>query len=282
MPKRTSVRNEFDSALHLRAIERRDEQPWPDNFPYSLPFMQSFARLDFQAPITFLVGENGSGKSTFLELLACAIGSITVGSKPVRSDPTLAALVHAADRFRLVWSKRTHYGFFMRAEDFFGYVKWIDTLNTELAQDLEETRDAYQDRSIQAQQFAELPYQHELSEIRHDYGDGLDSNSHGEGFLKLFQRRFSGPGLYLLDEPEAPLSPTRQLTLLAMLNTMVKRGGQFVIATHSPILMAFPSAQLLGFDGGRIHEEAYDQIEQVAVMRSFLDDPQQYLHYLIE
>jgi predicted ATPase len=114
------------------------------------------------------------------------------------------------------------------------------------------------------------------------YGEGLDARSHGEGFLSLFQERFSGPGLYLLDEPEAPLSPNRQLSLLALLKSMVDQGGQFLIATHSPILMAFPGAQIYSFDGGRIHPERYETLEHVVTTRSFLENPALYIKYLME
>lgn len=271
-----------NAVLLLRSVELRPLDEKPDVFPFNVPFMQAFERLEFTHPVTFLVGENGSGKSTFLELIACAAGSITVGSLPVRRDPTLAPLVQAADQLKLVWSRRIQRGFFMRAEDFFGYAKSMDEINSELADDLAEARSSYRDHSPLAQELAQLPYKRELGEMRRSYGDGLDSNSHGEGFIKLFQKRFSGAGLYLLDEPEAPLSPTRQLTLLAMLKTMVDQGGQFIIATHSPILMAYPGAQLIGFDGGKIHAEQYDTLEHVVVMRSFLNNPEQYLHYLMQ
>ena len=118
--------------------------------------------------------------------------------------------------------------------------------------------------------------------MQRSYGASLDSNSHGEAFIKLFQERFSGEGLYLLDEPEAPLSPTRQLSLIALLKQMVDQNGQFVIATHSPILLAYPGAQILSFDGGHMRPVAYEDLEHVTVTRSFLNNPQAYLKYLLE
>ena len=112
------------------------------------------------------------------------------------------------------------------------------------------------------------------------YGEDLDANSHGESFLKLFQARFVPGGLYLLDEPEAPLSPQRQLSLLAMVKEMIGEGAQFIIATHSPILMAFPDAQILSFDAHPVREIAYDEVEHVALTRRFLNNPQSFLRHL--
>jgi predicted ATPase len=126
-----------------------------------------------------------------------------------------------------------------------------------------------------------MPYAREVHELRKSYGDGLDANSHGEGFFKLFRSRFVGEGLYLLDEPEAPLSPSRQLSLIAMIHQMIAQGGQFIIATHSPILMAYPGATLLSFDDGRIQSVAYDTLEHVTVTRNFLNNPDAYLRHLL-
>ncbi len=266
----------------LRAVELRPLDNLPLRFPYTLPFVQTFARLDLMHEVTFLVGENGSGKSTFLEMLACAVGSITVGSESIHNDKTLTAVREFSRHLKLAWSKKTKRGFFMRAEDFFGYARKMDQIRAELADDLKAVDDEYTGRSALAQTLAKIPYQREIGAMQRAYGDGLESNSHGEGFLKLFQERFVGEGLYLLDEPEAPLSPARQLALLALIKQMVDQHGQFIIATHSPILMAYPGAQILSFDGGALHPEAYETLEHVVLTRSFLNNPQAYLRYLLE
>jgi len=112
------------------------------------------------------------------------------------------------------------------------------------------------------------------------YGEDLDANSHGESFLKLFQARFVPGGLYLLDEPEAPLSPQRQLALLSMLQEMVEQNAQFIIATHSPILMAFPGAAILSFDQHPVREIAWEETEHVSLTRAFLNNPQRFLRHL--
>ena len=268
--------------LLLRSIELRTLIDPPKKFPYTLPFVKSFEHLDFLHEVTFLVGENGCGKSTLLEILACAVGSITVGSESVRTDKTLAAVREFSTHVKLSWSKQTRKGFFMRAEDFFGYAKKLAQIREDLENDVVDIEDEYKDRSKTAQGLAKMPFMREIGALQRDYGDGLDSNSHGESFIKLFQERFIGEGLYLLDEPEAPLSPNRQLSLLALIKSMVDQRGQFIIATHSPILLAYPGATILSFDGGKIHTEAYEALEHVITMKTFLNDPQAYLRHLME
>jgi predicted ATPase len=230
--------------------------------------------------VTFFVGENGSGKSTFLEALACAIGSITVGSESVKTDPSLKAVREYAQQLRLVWHKRTTKGFFLRAEDFFGYAKQMVQTRQALEADLHAVEADYKGRSAAAVQLAKLPYQNELHAIQHRYGEGLDTYSHGESFLTLFQSRFVPKGLYLLDEPEAPLSPIRQLAFLSALKQMVAQESQFIIATHSPILMAFPEAEILSFDTPPIQAVKYDDLEHVKLTKSFLANPKAYLNQL--
>ncbi len=268
--------------LLLRAVEKLPlgSKP-PGQFPYTVGALASFERLDFKSPVTFLVGENGSGKSTFLEAVACAIGSITVGSESVSTDKTLAAVREYSRGLKLVWSRRTKKGFFMRAEDFFGYARKMSELKSELEQDFHNVEADYKGRSKMAQDLARMPYAREIAAMRSAYGDGLDSNSHGEGFLKLFKERFVGEGVYLLDEPEAPLSPNRQLTLLSLIKLMVDQGGQFIIASHSPLLMAYPGAHILSFDGGKIQEVTYETLEHVVIMRTFLANPEAYLRHLM-
>ena len=242
----------------LRSVEWKSPDNRPAGFPFRLPVVQSLDRLDWGSAVTFFVGENGSGKSTVLEAIALAAGSIAVGADELERDDTLKRVRPLADALRLVWTKKTRRGFFLRAVD-------------------EDYKDRPGSKSLAA-----LPYNNELDALRRRYGeDGLDANSHGEGFLKLFQSRFTGAGLYLMDEPEAALSPMNQLTLIALIHAMAAQGGQFIIATHSPILLAYPDAGILSFDGDRIHPVAYDTLDHVTVTRDFLADPQRYLARLL-
>jgi predicted ATPase len=245
-----------------------------------LELVKSLREIQFTAPVTFLVGENGSGKSTLLEAIACAVESITVGSESVRTDASLAPLRKLARYFRLAWTKRTRKGFFLRAEDFFGYAKSLRKTKEEFQQELETIKGEYRGRSRYAEALASMPYQGQLADMQRRYGDGLDTYSHGESFLTLFQSRFVPGGLYLLDEPEAALSPMRQLTFLAALKQMVNENSQFIIATHSPIILAFSEAHILQFANGRIREVKYNQLEHVQLTKDFLNNPDSFLRHL--
>ena len=268
-------------ALHLRSI---NVQVWPERldskFPFNLPIIKSIKEIEFTAPVTFFVGENGSGKSTLLETIACAIKAVTIGSENAATDRTLKQVQMLARYYRLSWQKRTHRGFFLRAEDFFGYVKKLNQTREELQSDLEDVQDNYRGRSPQAMQLARMPYERELQDLANRYGDGLDNHSHGEAFLALFQSRFIPDGLYLLDEPEAPLSPIRQLAFLSALKAMVAENAQFIIATHSPIILAFPEATILSFDNEKLQQTGYEDLEHVRLTRLFLDNPQAFLRRL--
>ena len=257
---------------HLRSLSH---QPFrkQDQFPHNLPIIQSLEAISFDAPVTFLVGENGSGKSTFLEALACAVALPTVGSTSADKDPTLTHVRSLADAFKLVWNKRTRRGFFMRSEDFFGFVKKITQTRQELEEDLKRVDIEYADRSKYARQLARGAFIGELHSLKESYGDGLDTQSHGESYFKLFQSRFVPDGLYLLDEPEAPLSPLRQMTFISLLSMALKQNAQFIIATHSPIILAYPGATILSFDGDTIRQAEYEELEHVTVTRLFPGKP---------
>lgn len=269
----------------LTALEYQPPTPAPAVFPYTVPLFTGLRSVKFESAITFLVGENGSGKSTFLETLACAANSITAGSESIHTDPTLAAVRNFAKHFKLIWAKRTRKGFFLRAEDFFGYTKQIAQMRGEMEAEMAQIARDYSaaGRSKTAKGLAMMPYTRELHEIKQSYGEGgLDANSHGEGFFKFFQRRFTGEGLYLMDEPEAALSPMRQLAFLRLLKDSAARGAQFVIATHSPIIMAYPGATIWSFEDGSMRLTDYSQIEHVVITRDFLNHPGTFLKSVLD
>lgn len=253
-------------------------------FPFTVPAIASLlgGELRFPSDITIFVGENGSGKSTLLEALACAIGSVTVGSEAAEHDGSLEHVRPLADTMRLVWNVKTRRGFFMRAEDFFGYSRHLHRMREEMEA---EVRRIQADPTLTRTQkgLALMPYGRELGDMRKRYGDGLDTVSHGESFLALFQNRFVPNGLYLLDEPEAPLSPMRQLALVALVcRCVAEQGAQFLIATHSPIIMAMPGATLYSFEQGAVVPVAYEQSEHVRFLRDFLNQPALYLQHLLD
>ena len=265
--------------IHLRNINITKINQY-QGFPFNLPIVKAWSTLEFTSPVTIFVGENGSGKSSLMELIAVTVGSITIGSDSVNRDPTLVDIRKLAKYTKLTWNKRSHRGFFLRAEDFFGYVKNLNRTRNELKLDLKRVDEEYKNRSKFAQDQARMAYQRELNDLQNRYGEGLDVHSHGESYLELFQTRFVPGGLYLLDEPEAALSPLRQLGFLSLLRELVSQDAQFIIATHSPILMAYPDADILSFDHAPLKKVSWDSLEHVTLTRDFLNNPETYLRYI--
>jgi predicted ATPase len=265
---------------HLLTVALKRERDAGAGFPFTVPAIRSLAPLDLAAPVTLFVGENGSGKSTLLEGIAAAARLPTVGGHEVATDQTLAAQRRLGEVLRLTWSKRTHRGFFLRAEDFFGFQRRLASDRVELEARLGDLDTEYRDRSAYAKGFATLPVRRALADMESRYGKDPDARSHGQAFINLFQGRFVPGGLYLLDEPEAPLSPQNQLGLLAVLLEMVTQAAQFVIATHSPILLAFPEAKIYSFDQVPIAPVAYEDLDHVVLTRDFLNDPVAFLRRL--
>ncbi len=267
--------------IHLRRLTLApDDDEDLDAYPFSVPAVRATDTLEFTADVTFFVGENGSGKSTLLEALAVKCKLPAVGSDDPHEDDTLRHARKLAAAMKLAWNGRVRRGFFLRAEDFFGFTRRLAMERAEFQRRLLELDDEYKGRSAYAKGLATGPIRGSLSALEKSYGADLDANSHGESFLKLFRARFAPQGLYLLDEPEAPLSPTSQLALLVMLQEMVAQGGQFVIATHSPILLAFPGATIWSFDEHPPRAVPYDEIDHVRVTRDFLAAPERYLRHL--
>jgi len=268
---------------HLRtvALDARSANT-PDRFPFTVPIIRELGTLSFDADVTFLVGENGSGKSTLLEGLALAARLPTVGSESSDRDKTLEAQRRLAKALKLTWRQKTHRGFFLRAEDFFGFTKAISKLRADMFEELARIEVDYKDRPDHARGLARLPIVRTIHEMEARYGVDLDENSHGQSFLKLFRSRFVLGGLYLLDEPEAPLSPQSQLALLAMIGDMVRQDAQFVIATHSPILLGFPNAVIYSCDHVPIERVPFDELDHVVITREFLNAPERFLRHLGE
>ncbi len=268
--------------IFLASLSRRggDDQA----FPFTVPAIRTLEGLPLERPVTFFVGENGSGKSTLLEGIAAAARLPTVGSAEVQHDDTLDAQRRLGKALRLSWAKRTTRGFFLRAEDFFGFTKRLARLRAELQLEKLEAVQEYKagGRSDAALGLKLGPLQASIAEMEKRYGTSLDANSHGESFLKLFQSRFVPGGLYLMDEPEAPLSPQSQLGLLAMIDNMVAQDAQFIIATHSPLLLAFPAAQIYSFDSIPVRAVAYEDLDHVRITRDFLNAPERYLSQILE
>lgn len=268
--------------IHLQSIGWR-EAPDAEAYPFALPAIRSLLQLDFSAPVTFFVGENGSGKSTLLESIAAASQSITVGAESVQTDPTLEPARQLAKYLRLSWARRTRKGFFLRAEDFLHFARRINRTRMELEAESRDVSQRFAGRGY-AETLAQLPIQGSLRALEHAYGagEGLEARSHGEGFFDLFRSRLTPNGLYLLDEPETPLSPMRQIAFLGLIHDAVAQDCQFIIATHSPILMSYPGAAILSFDTAPLSRVPYEELEHVRLTRDFLQHPEAFLRNLFE
>ena len=261
----------------LRDVRLRPGDRDDTCFPFSVPTIRGLDVLRVDTPVTFFVGENGSGKSTLLEAIALAAQLNAVGSADLAKDSSLGQQRYLAYALKLTWSRHTARGFFLRAEDFFGFTKRVSRMRSEFLAQLAELEVTYADRSAHAKALAMMPAKRSLAELEQMYGVDLDANSHGQSFLRLFSSRFVPGGLYLLDEPEAPLSPQSQLALLVMLQEMVAQQAQFIIATHSPMLLAFPGARIYSFDRVPVEEVPYAELDHVVLMREFLNAPERYL-----
>jgi predicted ATPase len=263
---------------HLRGLTWRDARARSTDgatFPFSVPAISALTSLEFAVPVTMLVGENGSGKSTLLEAIAIAAQLPAIGFHELSLDGSLVGQRALAAELRLSWTWRARRGFFLRAEDFFGYLTRRAIDDARLSR---ERLDALRGATKADDTLSTALGTDTLAADR--YLAHHDTRSHGESFLDLFSERIRGRGLYLLDEPETPLSPQRQLALLGLMIDAVRDGAQFIVATHSPILLAYPGAQILSFDTVPILRVAYDDLEHVRTMRDFLNAPDQYIRHL--
>jgi predicted ATPase len=225
--------------MFLRSLEIEappiDQQ---NEYPFSIPALKTLEKMSFYANVTFFVGENGSGKSTLLEAIAYQCGFNPAGGGRNNQFEVDAAQATLGDALRLSWLPKITNGFFFRAETFYHFASYIDTIPESL---------------------------------QYYGGKSLHQQSHGEAFLSLFNGRFGKKAIYLLDEPEAALSPARQLALLRIIKDLEKE-AQFIIATHSPILLGYPDAQILNFDTQPISEIAYEDTLHYVVTRRFLEN----------
>jgi predicted ATPase len=278
----TPVSDWHDGAPQLLSV-RHTHPEWaePTRFPFSVPTIASMTTLDLDAPVTCFVGENGSGKSTLLEAIAIAASLPSAGaSNRAQDDPTLADQLWLSRALALTWRTRNNRGFFLRAEDFFGFQNLLKRERAEFELTLARMEEEYADRSAHAKALAMGPLRTSLREMEQRYGADPDARSHGEAFLNFFQQRLVPRGLYLMDEPEAALSPQRQLALLAMMFDLVADGAQFIIATHSPMLLSYPGARIYSFDDTTIAQVPWEQTDHVRLTREFLADPERYLRNL--
>jgi predicted ATPase len=240
----------MEAKPYLQRIElKRDAIADFDDYPFSIPAIRELDCLEFHPDVTFLVGENGSGKSTLIEAIAMALGfGAEGGTKNVRFATTddNSGLFHYLKLVRSFARPRDHY--FLRAESFYNVATYMDSVNY----------------------------------LEGYGGKSLHARSHGEAFLATLNQKLRGKGLYIFDEPEAALSPTRQMSALASIHQLVQDDSQFIIATHSPILMAYPGAKIVLLDGTGLSQVRYADTEHYAVTKEFLNNHERMVHYLLD
>jgi predicted ATPase len=229
-------------------------------YPFSLSLIKNLNTIEFPTQVTFFIGENGTGKSTILEAIANHAGfGAEGGSKNINfktsDQKTYSGTESLADQLTLSWRMKPKDGYFFRAESFFNIANYID----------------YLARECGGGEVAYAPYG----------GKSLHEQSHGESFLSFFKNRVGMGGFFIFDEPEAALSPQRQLSLMVIINEMCKHpGSQFIIATHSPILLAYPNATIYSCNSDRLQPIAYEDTEHYQITKNFLNNPDRYLRHL--
>jgi len=221
------------------------------SYPFSIPAIRQLDELMLDPHVTLFAGENGSGKSTLVEAIAVAAGFNAEGGSRNVTVSTRASHSPLHKHLRLVrGTRRPKTGYFLRAESFFNVATYIEDLR---------------DPAITAA-----------------YGGKLHEKSHGESFISLVTHRFGPSGLYILDEPEAALSLRGNLALIRRMHDLVAEGSQFIVSTHSPILLGYPGATIYVLSDDGIAETQYEDTEVVELTRSFLQDREQFLHHLFE
>lgn len=250
--------------------------PDQGTYPFDLPGFKDFKSMWLTEPVTIFVGENGSGKSTLLKSLALYMNLPAIGSTDLEQDESLEGVRNFSNSMRGRWNKRVHRGFFFRAEDYFGFAKRLKSIDSELDNDIVDF-EKYLSGTGLKQAVGSIHGQKEA--LRKKYGN-LFEVSHGEGFIKVMQERLQPEGIYLIDEPEAALSPQRQLSLYTLIKNLAEEAHcQFIIATHSPILMTLPNSQLYEF-GQRIAETSFEETEHFTIMKQFLNNPEAFTRFL--
>ncbi|MED1865346.1 AAA family ATPase [Fictibacillus nanhaiensis] len=220
-------------------------------YPFSIPAISKLDEIHLKKNVTFFVGENGTGKSTLLEAIADKCDFNTAGGGRNNMYDVYASESELGNYIRLSWMPKVSNGFFLRAESFYSFATHLE--------DVDDTG------------------------FRDYGGRSLHKQSHGESFLSLFLHRFKGKAIYLLDEPEAALSPSRQLTFLKIIHDLTAQGDtQFIIATHSPILLGYPNADIINFDDGKILKVDYESTDHFQVTKYFLNNREKFLSELLK
>ncbi len=261
-------------------IKRLCIQPFnKTNYPFNIEAIKTIKELDLDNKITIFVGDNGSGKSTLLQAIAYYNNSINVSGSSLDSS-YYESVQELSKKMKLIYSVKTRKGFFFSGEEFITYINSLKMMKAQLLRDMEEIKSEFNGKDAYSLKLALGPIQKSLYELEDKYRGDLGNRSHGEGFIDFFKARMHQKGIYLLDEPETPLSAINQYQLVVLITDLVKNGSQVILATHSPILMALKDAKLYNFTETKIHEINYRDIESVQFMKHFLNDKDNFIERL--
>jgi len=263
--------------LFLRALRKVEYSDPISSYPLSLPLFRNMKRLTFSKPVTIIAGENGTGKTTLLEILARKLNAIRIDGSASDHNDKLNRIQSAEQDFRVEMLKKPAGNFFFQAEDFIRYMDHLNEMKQDAIQGLKDVERDYANRSDYAKGLAAMPFARTLNEMENAYDGEISEKSHGESFIEFFGSRITENGLYLLDEPEAALSPFNQLVVLNLIAEAEHSGCQLILSTHSPILTACPGACIYEIRDGHIHETNYEDIESIRFLKSFLNHKDDYL-----
>ena len=246
-------------------------------FPFNIAAVKWAKQINLNPKVTIIIGDNGCGKSTLLETIALKLNLPLIGGF-INSHAGFEAARLLQPFIKIEWKRQTQSGFFFRAEDFSDFVNSVENEQRKIGDDLRELKGVVDDSIIQ-QMSDNMNYS--LFRMRKDYGENMQAFSHGEAYLKILQTRIGNKGVFLLDEPEAALSPLKQLSLIFLIIEILKtKNTQFIISTHSPILMGIPEAWIYEIKDESMERVKYKETEHYRITSTFLNDPDHYLRHL--
>lgn len=246
-------------------------------FPFNIDAVKWAKTINLNSKITIFIGDNGCGKSTLLETIALKLNLPLIGGY-IKTHAGFDAARLLQPYTEIEWKRQTSKGFFFRAEDFSDFVNSVENEQRKIGEDLRDLRGVVDD-SIIKEMSDNMNYP--LFRMRKDYGENMQAFSHGEAYLKILQTRIGNKGIFLLDEPEAALSPLKQLSLIFLIVEILKnKNTQFIISTHSPILMGIPEAWIYEIKEESMERVNYKETDHYRITSTFLNDPDHYLRHL--
>jgi len=252
-----------------------------NEYPFSIKSFQNLDNLSLDQDITILVGDNGSGKSTLLEIIATKLNLYRISEDLNYKDIEFESIKKASASFDINYLIKPK-GFFFRSEDFITYIKYLDKTKSEALAEINQINQEYKGKSSLSISLAKSPHLKTIGAINSMYNKDLNEQSHGEAYLDFFKSRLRPNSLYLLDEAEMPLSISNQLVLMVMIKDAIEEGCQFIIATHSPVLMSYPGACIYNVSDKGFEIRSYEDIESVELLRDFLNNKDIYLSHLFK